>query len=225
MLYRNLTGLENLEYFSALAGRRRLHARGTARPFRIASDLQADAAHRRVGTYSKGMRQKVGTVVFFRVVSQDSAGNLAWTEERSATIPPGIESLSVAQVDSDIQITVRFNASVEAPTLLFGAAGGPLGSSAAFELQDDGSYVATIPSPADPQALAFQIQWQSNGQTLRSGVATLEAGGEHDAVAGIVAIPLPQVGAASATASWCSSTACATPPRSASTTTCSSIRS
>ena len=45
------------------------------------------------------------------------------------------------------QITVRFNASVEAPMLRFGAAGGSLGSSAAFDAAGpDGSYVATIPT-------------------------------------------------------------------------------
>jgi ABC-2 type transport system ATP-binding protein len=58
-LYRNLTGLENLRFFSALAGRR---DEGDAALERVLRDvgLAAEAAHRRVGTYSKGMRQKVG---------------------------------------------------------------------------------------------------------------------------------------------------------------------
>jgi ABC-2 type transport system ATP-binding protein len=59
MLYPNLTGLENLEYFTTLAGcdtddtdelrRTLLHA-----------GLPEDFVERPVGTYSKGMRQKVG---------------------------------------------------------------------------------------------------------------------------------------------------------------------
>jgi ABC-2 type transport system ATP-binding protein len=62
MLYRNLTGLENLEYFSALAGRP-----DSTRPqlleFFERVGLQGDAADWRVGTYSKGMRQKVGIAI------------------------------------------------------------------------------------------------------------------------------------------------------------------
>jgi ABC-2 type transport system ATP-binding protein len=62
MLYRNLTGLENLEYFSALAGRPDL-TRGEALKYFAEVGLEADAADRRVGTYSKGMRQKVGIAI------------------------------------------------------------------------------------------------------------------------------------------------------------------
>ncbi len=58
MLYPNLSGLENLEYFTTLAG-------GDASPARLRetlaqAGLQADAVEQPVGSYSKGMRQKVG---------------------------------------------------------------------------------------------------------------------------------------------------------------------
>ncbi|MGE3507978.1 MAG: ABC transporter ATP-binding protein [Vicinamibacterales bacterium] len=62
MLYRNLTGLENLEYFAALAGRTE-YTREQLLAFLTGAGLQADAADRRVGTYSKGMRQKVGIAI------------------------------------------------------------------------------------------------------------------------------------------------------------------
>jgi len=62
MLYRNLTGLENLEYFSALAGRPD-YTREQLLDFLQRVGLQTDAADRRVGTYSKGMRQKVGIAI------------------------------------------------------------------------------------------------------------------------------------------------------------------
>lgn len=62
MLYRNLSGMENLAYFASLAG----HGRET--PAQLAAylaraGLPAEAAARRVGTYSKGMRQKVGIAI------------------------------------------------------------------------------------------------------------------------------------------------------------------
>ncbi len=61
MLYPHLTGLEHLRFFSSLAGFRYdddeliqcLHLAG----------LQTDATRKRVGTYSKGMRQKVGIAI------------------------------------------------------------------------------------------------------------------------------------------------------------------
>jgi ABC-2 type transport system ATP-binding protein len=62
MLYRNLSGLENLEYFAALAGRDDL-GREKLRDILIEVGLQRDAIDQRVFTYSKGMRQKVGIAV------------------------------------------------------------------------------------------------------------------------------------------------------------------
>jgi ABC-2 type transport system ATP-binding protein len=62
MLYKNLTGLENLEYFSALAGRPD-YTRTQLLEFLTQVGLQAEAADQRVGTYSKGMRQKVGIAI------------------------------------------------------------------------------------------------------------------------------------------------------------------
>jgi ABC-2 type transport system ATP-binding protein len=62
MLYKNLTGLENLEYFSALAGRPD-YTPGQLRELFRRVGLQPEAADRRVGTYSKGMRQKVGIAI------------------------------------------------------------------------------------------------------------------------------------------------------------------
>ena len=58
-LYPELTGVENLAYFTRLAGRE------VAGDDALVAELEAaglagDAARRRVGTYSKGMRQKVG---------------------------------------------------------------------------------------------------------------------------------------------------------------------
>jgi ABC-2 type transport system ATP-binding protein len=62
MLYKNLTGLENLEYFSALAGRSD-YSRAQLLDFLKQVGLQPEAADKRVGTYSKGMRQKVGIAI------------------------------------------------------------------------------------------------------------------------------------------------------------------
>ncbi len=58
MLYPHLTGLQNLGFFSGLNGRR--YTDGELSDFLNRAGLQATAHRQKVGTYSKGMRQKVG---------------------------------------------------------------------------------------------------------------------------------------------------------------------
>ena len=61
MLYPNLSGLENLQYFCGLSGKEypvaKLH------DFLNKAGLKEDLHKRRVGKYSKGMRQKVGIAI------------------------------------------------------------------------------------------------------------------------------------------------------------------
>ncbi|MFC2450968.1 MAG: ABC transporter ATP-binding protein [Flavobacteriaceae bacterium] len=61
LLYPNLTGVENLKFFSSLAGFDYDNEALTS--FLSKAGLQADAHHNRLGGYSKGMRQKVGIAI------------------------------------------------------------------------------------------------------------------------------------------------------------------
>lgn len=61
-LYKNLSGLENLEYFSALAGQDK-YSKDELLGFFDEVGLQRNAAENRVSGYSKGMRQKVGIAI------------------------------------------------------------------------------------------------------------------------------------------------------------------
>ncbi|WP_031527840.1 ABC transporter ATP-binding protein [Dyadobacter crusticola] len=61
MLYPNLTGLENLEYFSSLAGFS--YEASQLAGFLDTAGLQSTAHDKRLGGYSKGMRQKVGIAI------------------------------------------------------------------------------------------------------------------------------------------------------------------
>jgi ABC-2 type transport system ATP-binding protein len=60
-LYGKLTGIENLDYFSQLAGKR--HSKRDLESMLVQAGLDAAAASRRVEKYSKGMRQKVGIAI------------------------------------------------------------------------------------------------------------------------------------------------------------------
>lgn len=60
-LYGSFSGVENLAYFSELAGHR--YPESELRRLLAEAGLQADAQDRRVAGYSKGMRQKVGIAI------------------------------------------------------------------------------------------------------------------------------------------------------------------
>ena len=61
-LYRNLTGLENLRFFSRLA-RAAMDSDDELLTILAQVGLTAEQSRRRVNTYSKGMRQKVGIAI------------------------------------------------------------------------------------------------------------------------------------------------------------------
>lgn len=61
MLYPNLTGMENLDYFSSLAGKQ--YSKEELGKFLAEAGLPEAAHYKRVSTYSKGMRQKVGIAI------------------------------------------------------------------------------------------------------------------------------------------------------------------
>ena len=58
MLYPNLTGLENLDFFCGLGGKK--HSTDQLEELLRQSGLQDQFIHQRINSYSKGMRQKVG---------------------------------------------------------------------------------------------------------------------------------------------------------------------
>ena len=61
MLYGNLNGIENLDFFSRLAGFS--YAKEELKNFLLTAGLQLEAHTKRLSTYSKGMRQKVGIAI------------------------------------------------------------------------------------------------------------------------------------------------------------------
>jgi ABC-2 type transport system ATP-binding protein len=60
-LYGNLNGVENLDFFSRLAGFR--YSKEDLRSYLNKAGLQTDAHLKRLSAYSKGMRQKVGIAI------------------------------------------------------------------------------------------------------------------------------------------------------------------
>ena len=61
MLYPSLTAVENLDYFSGIAGKKL--SPSSLKGFLGEAGLQTDAFDKRIGAFSKGMRQKVGIAI------------------------------------------------------------------------------------------------------------------------------------------------------------------
>lgn len=80
-LYGNLTGLENLQFFAGLGSEK--PDKSTAERLLQSAGLQADAVHKRVSKYSKGMRQKVGIAI----AKAKQADNLLLDEPTSGLDP------------------------------------------------------------------------------------------------------------------------------------------
>lgn len=62
-LYPYLSGLENLDYFTRLAGR--TYSKSDLGSFLVKCGLQEEAHSKRLSEYSKGMRQKVGIAIAY----------------------------------------------------------------------------------------------------------------------------------------------------------------
>ena len=80
-LYGNLTGIENLQFFSGLGGEK--PDKSSAEQLLQSVGLQSDAVHKRVSQYSKGMRQKVGIAI----AKAKQADNLLLDEPTSGLDP------------------------------------------------------------------------------------------------------------------------------------------
>ena len=80
-LYGNLSGLENLQFFAGLSGD--TPDKSGAEQLLQSVGLQADAIHKRVSQYSKGMRQKVGIAI----AKAKQASNLLLDEPTSGLDP------------------------------------------------------------------------------------------------------------------------------------------
>lgn len=113
-----------------------------------------------------------GDNLFFRVVTQDIAGNLSWTAEQTLALPPRLMSLGVNEQGAGT-LAVHVNLSIGAtnPVLHYGS-----GSTVAFTAQSDGSYLALLSGVTDPKTLNYHVSWQdSAGSTYQTTSQTFQS--------------------------------------------------
>ncbi len=125
-----------------------------------------------------GLGAHAGDTIYFRVVSQDAAGNLAWGEEQRIVLPPRYTELEVTQPGADtLQFDVTFEDGVVNPRLQSSAS---FFGNGAMEDLGDGHYRATLSGVTDPESVTYRIVWEdATGTTYQSAERNLVASGDH----------------------------------------------
>lgn len=135
-----------------------------------------------------------GSTIYYRIVTQDAAGNRAWSAEKSITFPPRPSAFSMVQQGANLVITATFNAALSTdatfPKLAYGASG-TLASSAVFTLKAGtvATYTATITNFSAASTPAYKLVWKDaagvvyNGAETRFGPTTERGGVVSDVTA------------------------------------------
>ena len=125
-----------------------------------------------VGIPSTGLA--AGSTVYFRVVSEDRAGNRTWSPEQSFVVPPRLQDVNVAQpAAGQMAVRVSFDAGVVNPRLAVSGLA-PQG----FVSLGGGVYEATVAVAGDPKTLSYQILWEdASGAQHASASAPFRATG------------------------------------------------
>ena len=145
--------------------------------------LSGESTHATVSLNAAELNKTPGTAIYFRVVSRDIAGNLAWTEEQKITVAPGPTAVAVEHTASDsLTFNVHFADGIAAPEIRYGV-DAALPNRLALVDQGGGQYSASLSGLSDPQSLRYRIDWQdSAGERYQSETVPIKAGGAHTGV-------------------------------------------
>lgn len=129
---------------------------GYARKSDVLLTWQQDSASVVISPYSI----TGGQDYYFRVVTEDVAGNKTWTAEQRVTLPPRVTGTDINQIsDSEVQVSIAFDSSIVNPLLHYGEPGQPL-TTVPLADQGNGEYGVTLSGLADPDALNYRITWE-----------------------------------------------------------------
>ncbi|WP_217349813.1 LysM peptidoglycan-binding domain-containing protein [Polaromonas sp. A23] len=121
-----------------------------------------------------------GTKLYYRVVTKDSNGNFAVTQEKSFVMPASMSSVAVVQSGADVVITTTFGSTLPVsplPKLYYGLSGGlatvtPV--SFALVVGTTSTYSATIKNYSAATMTAYRIDWtDAAGNNCRSAETSL----------------------------------------------------
>ncbi|MFI2813269.1 LysM peptidoglycan-binding domain-containing protein, partial [Microbulbifer sp. JSM ZJ756] len=123
-----------------------------------------------------------GEALYFRVVTADRAGNLAWSEEKVLRVPPTLGAIDVDRIDSDTTtITVEAGSNAQNVALKYGTAGATsTATPVAMQPNGDGTWTVTIDGVTNLDEKSFRISWQdAAGTDYESTEKTFVASDPH----------------------------------------------
>ncbi|WP_237057157.1 DUF6531 domain-containing protein [Microbulbifer sediminum] len=123
-----------------------------------------------------------GEALYFRVVTADRAGNLAWSEEKELRVPPTLGAIDVNRVDSDTTtITVEAGSNAQNVALKYGTAGVTSAATpVAMQPNGDGTWTVTLDGVTNLDEKSFRISWQdADGGSYQSSEKTFVASDPH----------------------------------------------
>jgi len=130
--------------------------------------------------------------LYFRVVTQDLAGNVSWSREYAFTTPPYIADINAGYVDQAgspaLVVNAKFDGSAQSPTLIYTTTAGT-SNSVVMTSMANGYYSANVSDASQAQGANYQIQWQDTaGTTYLSETRTQAAMGASTSSTSSIAV-------------------------------------
>ncbi|MBB5020475.1 YD repeat-containing protein, partial [Chitinivorax tropicus] len=108
-----------------------------------------------------------GTQVYFRIVSQDAAGNLSWSEEKVLTVAPQYDKVEVYEVgNGTLRYRIHFEDGVNDPVIHVHGSATPL----ILKPTGDGYYQAEGEMPHEMTWLSYVITWRDASGKQQTGI-------------------------------------------------------
>ncbi|MCH2174056.1 LysM peptidoglycan-binding domain-containing protein [Myxococcota bacterium] len=120
--------------------------------------------------------------IYYRVVTQDTAGTQSWSAEQTLAIPPTLQEFEVTQTSDGFALELSFLDTVANPLLLLD--GQPPSFPNQFTDETGNRWSLQIPTSV-PNEAALSIQWETDGTVETTEIGTpLRAPGDHQATGG-----------------------------------------
>ncbi|MGQ5522076.1 LysM peptidoglycan-binding domain-containing protein, partial [Chitinimonas sp. PSY-7] len=141
------------------------HAKVDDYPARVGEQLASLGGHT-----AQLPRPPAGTQIYFRVVSQDVAGNMVWSEEQTLTVAPQYDSVETSRTATgEMRMVVHFDGSVGRPTIVWQTNGSNLNNEVAMTPLEGGYYAAVLGNVGSLDQFSYSVVWQDATNQLQRG--------------------------------------------------------
>ncbi|WP_233203196.1 LysM peptidoglycan-binding domain-containing protein [Chitinimonas sp. BJB300] len=141
------------------------HAKVDDYPARVGEQLASLGGHT-----AQLPRPPAGTQVYFRVVSQDVAGNMVWSEEQTLTVAPQYDSVETSRTaKGELRMLVHFDGAVEQPRIVWQGSGSTMNHEVTLTALEGGYYAAVLGDVGPLNQFNYSVVWQDATHQLQRG--------------------------------------------------------